>query len=249
MPLRLLLAILAVTSAIRIAHADPGTEDPDGDASMYACSKPKGEITVSFKPELELKELAAWAMGVSCRKIVYSSTLATRATKVTMLTPGAMKFAEAWELFHTALRTMGLSVVKKGQTLEIVESSAAKEAALDILKHFPDGGGDTVRLLIRPEHVGVDDLKTALELVKSKAGDVAPLTKLNALLVTDDGAHVARMRTLVDELDLPAAGDGVFAIPVEHLDPATMVETLTKLIGDGSSGGGNGPGGGGKDGS
>src|SRR4029079_4707038 len=133
--------------------------------------------------------LATWAMGVSCRKIVYSSSLATRSAKVTMLTPGPMTFSAAWELFPIALRPMGLAVVAKGQTLEIVESAQAKEEALAIRKRFPDDGGDIARVLLRPEHVGVDDLKAALELVKSKAGEVAPLTKLGALLITDDAAH------------------------------------------------------------
>jgi general secretion pathway protein D len=239
----LVIAALAVVLAgTHSARADD-TDGAGTDAAMYACTKPKGEFTISFKPEVELKELAAWAMGVSCRKIIYSAQLATRSAKVTLLTPGALTFTEAWGLFHTALRTMGLAVVKKGQALEIVESAAAKEEALAITKQFPDGGGETVRLLLRPEHVEVEDMRQALELVKSKNGVVAPLTKLGALLVTDDAAHIARMSTLVKELDRPAAGDGVFAIPVEHVDAATLVETLTQLVGDSkTTGAKDGPG-------
>jgi general secretion pathway protein D len=222
-----LVIVVVVSSSPRPVRAG---DEPDGDSSMYACGKPRGRFALSLKPEVELKELAAWAMGVSCKRILYASALASRSAKITMMTPGEMTFGQAWGLFQHALHAMGLAIVKKGDTLEIVESSAAKEAALAIVKSFPDGGADMVRLLFRPEHVDVDDLKVALELVKSKNGVVSPLPKLGAMLITDDASHIARMSTLVRELDRPATGDGVFAIPVEHVDATTLVETLTKLL-------------------
>jgi general secretion pathway protein D len=220
-----------------------GENDADDDGKMYACGKPRGRFAVSFKPEVELKELAAWAMGISCKRIIYTSAIAARSAKVTLLTPGDLTFDQAWGLFQSALRSMGLAAVKKGDGLEIVESQAAKDEALAIRKQFPDGGGDIVRVLLRPEHVGVEDLRAALDLVKSKNGVVAPLEKLGALLVTDDAAHAARMATLVKELDRPAAGDGVYAIPLEHVDPTTLVETLGKLVAPRpTTGGAKGPG-------
>jgi general secretion pathway protein D len=220
-----------------------GENDAGDDGKMYACGKPRGRFAVSFKPEVELKELAAWAMGISCKRIIYTSAIAARSAKVTLLTPGDLTFDQAWGLFQSALRSMGLAAVKKGDGLEIVESQAAKDEALAIRKQFPDGGGDIVRVLLRPEHVGVEDLRAALDLVKSKNGVVAPLEKLGALLVTDDAAHAARMATLVKELDRPAAGDGVYAIPLEHVDPTTLVETLGKLVAPRpTTGGAKGPG-------
>jgi general secretion pathway protein D len=223
--------ILAVA---RTAAGETKTETvaapADPDAAMYACGKPRGPFALSFKPEVELKELVTWAMGISCKQIFYNSALASRSAKITMLTPGTLAFSEAWALFQHALRAMGLAVVKKGKGLEIVESLAARDEALAIRRTFPDEGTELVRLLLRPEHVAVEDLKAALELVKSKNGVVAPLEKLRAVLVTDDAAHVARMRPLVEELDRPAAGDGVYAIPLDHVDAAGMVETLNDLL-------------------
>src|SRR5688572_10571465 len=223
--------ILAVA---RTAAGETKTETvaapADPDAAMYACGKPRGPFALSLKPEVELKELVTWAMGISCKQIFYNSALASWSAKITMLTPGTLAFSEAWALFQHALRAMGLAVVKKGKGLEIVESLAARDEALAIRRTFPDEGTELVRLLLRPEHVAVEDLKAALELVKSKNGVVAPLEKLRAVLVTDDAAHVARMRPLVEELDRPAAGDGVYAIPLDHVDAAGMVETLNDLL-------------------
>jgi general secretion pathway protein D len=241
------LCFFTIVAVARPAAGDPKTETVaapaamDPDAAMYACGKPRGTFALSFKPEVELKELVTWAMGISCKQIFYNSSLASRSAKVTMLTPGTLTFTEAWGLFQHVLRAMGLAVVKKGKGLEIVESLAAHNEALAIRRTFPNEGTDLVRLLLRPEHVAVEDLKAALELVKSKNGVVAPLEKLRAVLVTDDAAHVARMRPLVEELDRPAAGDGVYAIPLDHVDAAAMVETLNDLLAPSAAGAPTGP--------
>ena len=227
MRLALVLAALALVALPRPAAADTALSEQE---VLYGCGKPKGPFAVALRPEVDLKELATWAMGFTCKKLLYASSIAGRSAKVTMLTPGTLTASEAWGLFQAALHGMGLAVVPKGAALEIVESVKAKDEALAILKEFPDGGADVVRLLLRPEHVAVDDLRAALELVKSQHGAVAALPNLHALLVTDRASHVARMKTLVTELDRPAAGDAVFAIPLRHVPAATVTPTIEKLL-------------------
>jgi general secretion pathway protein D len=213
------------------ARAGEVPDEPSEDDVLYGCGKPKGKFTVSFKADVELKDLVTWAMGFSCKKFLYTSAVASRSSKVTIVTPGTLSKSEAWHLFQAALAGMGLTVVEKGAVLEIVESASAKGEALEIRKTFPDGGADVVRLLLKPEHVAVDDLRAALELVRSAHGAVAALPNLHAILVTDDSAHIARMKTLVGELDQPTAGDAVYAIPLEHVDAAAVATTVETLLG------------------
>ncbi len=200
------------------------------DEEKWACGKPKGMFEVKMKEEVELRELVAWAMGFSCKRFVYASGLAQRSAKLTMITPGKLDAREAWGVFEVGLETMGLAAVPKGSVLEIVESAHAKDAALAIRKGFPEGGGGVVRVLIRPQHVAIEELKAAIEVVKSKHGVVTAMTGLRALLVTDDGRHVARMKTLIEELDRPAEGAGVWAIPVVHRDAEQLLAVLQPLI-------------------
>jgi general secretion pathway protein D len=212
----------------------PSATASDGEAQLFSCAKPAAGAAATFKvalkPDVDLKDLVTWAMGFSCKKFLYGSVAASHTAKVTMITPGTMTASQAWGVFEAALHSMGLTVVAKGTVLEIVESPSAKDEALAIRKSFPDGGAAVVRLLLRPEHADVGDLASALELVKSKNGVVAPLPKLGAVLVTDDADHIARMQPLVTELDRPATSDSVFAIPLAHVDAASVVTTLTKLL-------------------
>ncbi len=232
----LLLAGLAAPAIADREQPVAAARDDDGDDSRFACAKPRTSFEVGFPDEVGVKDLVTWAMGISCKRFVYASGIAARSAKLTMITPGKLDAGQAWALFETALDSMGLAVVAKGPIYEIVEATSAKDAPLAIRRGFPDGGGSAMRLLLRPQHAAVDDLKSALELVKSKAGVVTPLPNLHALLITDDGRHIARMKTLVEELDRPGDGAGVWAVPVEHRDPDALIEVLTPLLATPASG-------------
>jgi general secretion pathway protein D len=238
---RCLAAALTLAATVTTAHADreqpvTAARDDDGDDSRFACAKPRTAFEVGFADEVGVKDLVTWAMGISCKRFVYASGVGARSAKLTMITPGKLDAGQAWALFETALDSMGLAVVAKGPIYEIVEATSAKDAALAIRRSFPDGGGSAMRLLLRPQHASVEDLKSALELVKSKAGIVTPLPNLHALLITDDGRHIARMKTLVDELDRPGDGAGVWAVPVQYRDPDALIEVLTPLLATPASG-------------
>ncbi len=237
---RLLAVIVAALIVFATVGAHAGNEALSEDEVLYGCGKPKGKFAVSLKPDVELRDLVTWAMGFSCKKFIYASSLASRTSKVTMVTPGTLSPSEAWGLFQTGLASMQLAVVAKGAALEIVESARARDAALAILDDFPDGGAEVVRLLLRPEHVAVEDLRGALDLVKSQYGVVASLPNLHAILVTDDASHVARMKTLVTELDRPSTGDAIYAIPLTHVDAASVAATVASLLGSAPGAGASG---------
>lgn len=227
---RCLAAAVAFTLLPLAAHADRTKSEEEEDGARFACAKPKTSFEVGFSDEVSVKDLVTWAMGFSCKRFVYATGIAARSAKLTMVTPGKLDASEAWTMFEVGLEAMGLAAVAKGPVYEIVEAVNAKDAALAIRNRFPDGGNGVVRLLVRPAHVGVDDLRGALDLVKSKNGVVTPLPNLRALLITDQARHVARMRTLVDELDRPGDGAGVWAVPVTARDPEALATVLEPLL-------------------
>ncbi len=226
----LVLAVAALLVTVTTTGARADRELPDEAAPPFACGKPGARFAVAFKDEVALPELVTWAMGFSCKRFVYTAALTSRSAKLTMITPGKLDAGEAWAVFEVGLEAMGLTAVAKGGVLELVESANAKDAALAIRRTFPDGGGGAVRLLLRPAHVSVEDLRAALELVKSRNGTVTSLTNLHALLITDDGRHVARMKVLVEELDHPADGAGIWAVPVKFRDAIALIDVLTPLL-------------------
>src|SRR5436190_7093645 len=95
-PVAIAICLVCLFTAVA-ARADPA---PDAASPLYGCGKAKGgaALSVSLKPDLELKDLVTWAMGFSCKKFVYASSIAQRSAKVTVMTPGTMSPSEAWSL-------------------------------------------------------------------------------------------------------------------------------------------------------
>lgn len=103
------LGLLAATASA--AHAD--------DDGLYKCSERTGTITVSFKPQTPLKDLAIWVMGFTCKNVVFDSDVESRVPSVTILSPKPMTAKQALALFVDAVEATGLKVVQKKDTLII----------------------------------------------------------------------------------------------------------------------------------
>jgi len=215
-----------------------GGSDDDKDAAadkddpLYSCRKSRGKVSVSFKPEVELKDLISWAMGFTCKNFVYGSGVGSRSAKVTIIAPKQMTSHQAWDVFLVSLNTMGLTVVPKGNVLKIVESAQSKKDSIPIYsKGMPSSRDQLVRVIIRPSHVSVDDLNAALNAVTSKDGQVTALPKAGVVLVTDYASQIAGMRGLVRELDRPVAGERLYSIKVKYADVTELAQTLTTILG------------------
>ena len=224
--------------------ADKADADSADDAQLYSCGKAKGQVSVSFKPEIELKDLLTWAMGFTCKNFIYEQGVLSRSKKLTIIAPNKMSAEQAYRLFLVGLSTMGLTVVPKGNVLKVVESSQAKSENLPIKKGTPAASDEMVRAILRPSNVPAQDLADALTSMKSPEGDVKVIGKAGIVLVTDYSGHVRDMATLTREIDRPAEGAGIYTIKVIHSDAKQLADMLGQVLGTTGGGGGAAPAGG-----
>ncbi len=217
------------------AHAQEGTKDPALEESLYDCPEKarKGKYVVSLKPETSLDDLIKWAMTFHCKNFVYSSEIGKRSSKVTIMTPNNMSAQEAWRVFLVALQSMNLTVVPKGNVLELVETSKAKSDSLPI---FTQGRAPNtsqlVRVVLRPEFLSVDDLAKILEELKSSNGQVTAIPKAGIVMVTDLGTNVGKMADLMLTVDQPVTGESLYMIRVQYADATELATKLTEILGD-----------------
>lgn len=236
MLLRILLcALVIVVARPGIGWADTGTSrrapvDISEDARLYSCGKVRGKVTIRFKPDVKLKELVAWAMGFSCKNFVFAKGVGGRSAQVTIIAPKKMSRAQAWRLFLVALRSMNLAVVAKGHVLELVEAPQAKGHALSVRRRAPASSERMTRMLMRPEHISVDELAAALTALKSAAGDIVTLSRAGVVLITDYGSHVSKMAALARQVDRPLPGEKLYAIRVKHVDAVELADKLREIL-------------------
>ena len=247
-----LVAALAIVLAPVTARAQPAPATPGAaaapttptaageDDTLYSCKKARGSVTVSFKPETELKDLITWVMGFTCKNFIYDSSILSRSKKITIVSPVKMSAQEAYRTFLVSLSTMGLTVVPKGNVLRIVESGNAKSESVPLRRGTPGNADEVVRLVLRPNYLSLNELSNAINAVKSNVGAVQPVAEANALIVTDWASHARDMVNLVRELDRPIPSSNVYTIKVQYADAKEMATKLTEIL-NMAPGGGGGP--------
>jgi general secretion pathway protein D len=202
--------------------------------SLYDCPEKqrKGEYVVSLKPETTLDDLIKWAMTFHCKNFVYSSDIGKRSAKVTIMTPKRMSARQAWRVFLVGLQSMNLTVVPKGNILEIVETSKAKANAIPIYtKGRAPAADQLVRVVLRPQNLSVDDLAKVLQELKSSNGQVTAIGKAGIVMVSDMGSNVSKMADLMLTVDQPVIGERLYMIRVLHADANELATKLTDILG------------------
>ncbi|MBL0218998.1 MAG: type II secretion system secretin GspD [Myxococcales bacterium] len=242
------LTPLGPLGPVRYAAAQPAPEKPAAgatateDETLYPCKKRTGQVSVTFKPETELKDLIAWAMGFTCRNFILDPRIVSTGKKVTVMAPNKMSAAEAYNVFLVALSTMGLTVVPKGNMLRIVESATAKSETVPIYKKgTPSNQDQIVRYILRPSYAQIETLRGALDSIRSPAGNVQ--TAGSMLIITDYASQVRDMMSLAKAIDVPGGSDGIYTIPVAHADATQLAQKLNEILGitAGAAGGGGSP--------
>lgn len=216
----------------------PKPADPAGDDKLYSCGKNTTQpVSVSFKPETELKDLITWVMGFTCRNFILDPRIVSTGKKVTIIAPLKMTPQEAYSVFLAALSTMGLTIVPKGNVMRIVESATAKSETVPIMKSgTPANQDQVVRYVLRPTHAPVEVVRQAIDAIRSPAGNVGVAGSL--LIITDYASQVRDMLSLARTIDVPGNSDGIYTLAVQHADATALATKLNEILGlSGAKGG------------
>ncbi len=230
------VALTLVVPSVSYAQDKDAPEE-----AVYNCGKHKGKVSVSFKPEVEIKDLVTWAMGFTCKNFVFAPGVISRKGKVTIIAPKKMSKREAWNLFLTSMEAMKLTVVPKGNVLKIVEIGAAKKETLPVYTRGGPSGAQMIRLVVRPENISPEDATAAFNALVSKDGAVTSLPKSGVLIVTDYGDSIRKMKQILREIDVPNQGEQLYMIKIKHGDATELSTKLTEILGVGSTTGSAAP--------
>ncbi|MBA3818581.1 MAG: type II secretion system secretin GspD [Deltaproteobacteria bacterium] len=232
---RALLVVAALLSlAPCSAHADTSAQPPaiGEDDALYRCKSRTAEVAVTFKSEIEVKELMAWVAGFTCKNFVLDPRVVLTGKKIVLILPTKLSATEAYRVFLVALSTVSLTVVPKGNLLKIVDSGVARRDSVPLYKHgLPADTEQVVRYLLRPSYAQPETLLVAFGALKSDTGEVQQIGTM--LLITDYGSHVRDMMALAKLIDVPTGSDGIYTIPVHHADAAKLAEKIGGILGIG----------------
>ncbi len=207
-------------------------EDEINDVSLYSCNEARNKFWVNLRgPQTGLQDLVDWAMTFTCKNFVFGNKVASRPSKVTIIAPKRMTPKQAWELFLTALKNMGLTIVPKGNVLEIVESVKAQRETLPLyssdLKRKSD---QMVRVIVRPEHIDTKELLDVFNVLKPKNAEIKRIPNMNILVLTGYARAISQMLSVMKTLDQDFQKDNIYLIKIQNAAVGEIANTLTEIF-------------------
>lgn len=225
-----LLVLVLVLLAPSIARAETAVGSVEESAELYSCKTNTSEVVMSFKPDMEIKDLVAWAIGFTCKPFMLAPNVVSTGRKVTLIAPQKMSRTEAYSMFLAALSTVGLTVVPKGKGFRIVEAATAKTQPLPLYsKSAPADNDQLVRYVVRPSFTRAETLQKAFMTLRSDAGDVQILGSI--VLVTDYGSSVRAMMQLGKLIDVPEGTDAIYTLQLKHAEASKLMPKLEGMLG------------------
>jgi general secretion pathway protein D len=228
------LALVLLVASVRQIAAQPAAQErpvaaSSEDGPLFQCKKSLADVVVSFKSDVDIKELITWAMGFTCNSFLYDPRIVATGRKVALITPNKMSAAEGYQVFLAALATVNLTVVRRNKMWRVVESAAARKEPVPIERGAPGDVDRIVRYVYKPRHIGAESLQKAWQALKSDPGEVVALGAL--LMITDYASHVREMLSFAKLIDVPGGSDGIYTLPVRHADATRLVDKLNTVLG------------------
>jgi len=124
----------------------------DDDLALYRCRVPgpRTSLQVSFKPDASIADLATYLMSITCKNVVFASDVPRRATKVTIMSPGALRPKQAVKLVVDAIEATGLVVVQKADTITIKLGPGSPRGCPDLAATAPADASEPTAILPPP---------------------------------------------------------------------------------------------------
>ena len=147
---------------------------------------------------------------------------------VSVLTQGPVARADVLPLFEAILEASGYTTVKRGGAWVLTPLGQA-----DGIGGEETAQGGLVTKVVVLDHVPASEVKGVLEpLVRNGgSGGVGVFPTGNRLIVTDTAEKVARVESLVRELDVAGAGNTVELVTLEHAPAEEVAKQLRAVYG------------------
>ena len=139
--------------------------------------------------------------------------------------------AEAYQIFLSALAIHNLAAVKSGPFLKIVNKETALRSNMEIYKRAQRAQTDQfITSIIKLKHVDPKELESKIKPFVEAQSVKSLIFFGNAVIISDYGANVNKVRTIIKSLDVPDQ-DFIFKVfPVKHAQAEKLKKIIDELL-------------------
>jgi general secretion pathway protein D len=152
--------------------------------------------------------------------------------KVTIISPTKISAEEAYSVFESVLEVEGFTTVPAGSITKIVPAVEARSKSVETgLAIGTDQPADkVVTQLIPLKYASPEELKKVFAPLVSKTSVVISYTPTGMLIVTDVMSNIKRLQQIIKEIDVPAVGEEISVVLLQHASAVEIAKTLTTLF-------------------
>jgi general secretion pathway protein D len=191
------------------------------------------KVTIDFR-QAKLEEVVKFFSGAMNKNFIIANSIQANKT-ITIISPEEVTLGEAYRAFMAALEMNGLTVVRMGSFLKIVQAKQAISEpgpTYDAKDNLPNEAR-MVTAIVPVKNADVDRIKEIIGNFTSPAATV--ITYQTNLIVSENASNLRRIRRLVERLDKGDAGEQVFVYKVQYADATKVSEKLKEIFNEGQN--------------
>lgn len=154
--------------------------------------------------------------------------------KITILSPGQISAAEAYQVFLASLESNGITVVRSGRFYKLVESKDSIKSPIPTCigddDSCPENTDQMITILLRLSYVDGQQLNTVLKSLVGKDGDIQLFAPSNAMIISDYARNLTRIRRIVAGLDVPGFQDELQIVEVEYAVASEIADKVGQIF-------------------
>ena len=227
-PVALLLTVSVLLAASDSARAARLDEEETTAAQSTASSK----IQLNFR-DVEILNVINLMSELTGKNFLIDGNVRG---KVTLIAPEPVTIDEAYQVFLSILEIQGFTVVQQGPVIKVIPSADIKDSPIPI--NTDDGASPPissdafVTQLIPLKFADVNQIRGLVSPLVSKDSSLLSYAPTNTLIVTETASNIARVKTIIDTLDVKASTKIFRVIPLQHADAGELAGSLqTALLG------------------
>lgn len=211
---------------LRVAQADASTK-------RAPRLPPSAVISVDWK-EIDLEELTKRMAEMTGQNFILAEELEGK--KVTIFAPNQVRVDQAWDIYLSALRTVGYTVVPGGgDTLKIVEEGSAKSEPIEtVTGPMIRNGQKYITRLIRLDNIQVSQLDQVLKALVSSQGTLVTYEPNNTLIITDTEVNIDRLMGIIEKLDVESPREVLEILEIHYAASTEIADIIRQVYGEDS---------------
>lgn len=192
-------------------------------AGLAPLPAPAQDVTLNLK-DADISALINTVAEVTGKNFVIDPRVKG---KVTVISSQPMDHSELYRVFLSILEVHGFAAVPAGEVTTIVPTASAKTVG----GVFPDAAaGDFVTEVLAVSNISAAQLVPILRPLVPQFGHLAAHPDSNILVISDRAANVARVKRLIERIDLPGGRDAE-VIALQNASAEELVRVLQSLAG------------------